>query len=176
MGVILKIESNNKWSESHILCSVSSCSLIPLVLRWEPWQMQPCFARGVERYRELTLTDHISLSPFSSETHPLLQYTYRLLPPLMVNNSVFFFLFCFVFCNKDSNSALWHLDSAERSLRKKQCSTFAHLCYWCVTMASPSYCLSYSTLTMKSKQLALVERNWFYMLLGEQYSHMQWCV
>ena len=75
------------------MCSISSCSVLPLVLLWEPWQLQPCLARGVERYRELTLTDHISLPPYSSETHPLLQYTYRLLPPLMVNNGLC--VFCF---------------------------------------------------------------------------------
>jgi hypothetical protein len=47
-GVILDIQSNNNWSESHVVYLISSCSVHPLGLRWEPWQMRPRFAWGLK--------------------------------------------------------------------------------------------------------------------------------
>jgi len=75
--------------------------------------------RGWKVQRIYPHWSYISPPPYSSETHPLLQYTYRLLPPLMVNNG----LCVFLFCNKDWNSTLWRLVAAESPIKR-----MIHLC------------------------------------------------
>lgn len=167
------------WRYSQTINEVShtQCAQYPPV-QFIPWfssgnhgSCSPALPEGLKGTENLPSQIIYLSPPYSSETHPLIQYTYRLLPPLMVNNG----LCVFLFCNKDWNSTLWRLDSAESSIKK----TVIHLCLLVLLVYNNGFPkllfkLRYFILTTQSKQLAFFERNWFYVLGVERYSRWHW--